>query len=1678
MASLSDFAEGEHLAELTKHRAQVCAERGHEAPVAALAGFTPTCPRRPSTWTKMSPSRSAQSEVDGAPEVARSYFRPSSDPIDALRSLVIAAVQAGNYAEALIAAERVVSVQPEESWAWTLLGHVRARMGDSEGAVRACERALALDAANVAAHFNLGVSLQALGCLQDAEAAYRAVLEANANHLGAWVNLGASLKAQGRVTEAIQIWRQAESRFPNCTELQYNLGCALLQTGQWIDGWPGYEQRWRALGRALPVPEGHAPRWRGQQISCGTLLVHHEQGFGDTIQFARFLRQALAACREVVFVCPPRLYRLLRSGLALSASEVDRTRLRLVPEGGPLPAADAWIPLLSIPALLRQGWSDFDPTVPYLAIEPEHVSYWKARLDELCPSSSGILRVGVVWQGNPQTAVDNGRSFPLAVLESLARLPFVKLIFLQKGQGREQIEAALKKFAAVDVGLELDNGDDGFIDTAAVLHCIDLLVTCDTAVAHLAGALGRPVWVLLKHVPDWRWGLEGRRTPWYPTMRLFRQSAPGDWYGTVAAVADALQMLGAARRELLEETSTGAVGFGEATAAHARGDLGTAISGYREALRGDPDRPELLHLLAAALVTPSPIRDEALAVTLAEWAVDLAPRLPDVHSNAAYVLKSVGRHHDSEILYRHALVSTSWAHTAASVNLVNLLLAKGANHEAISVAERFVSSCASPTSFAVLARALEAGGRFEKAIAFWRKAIQLEPKQSSHRVALGRLLAQCGDEAAAAEVFEEALAADQNNADAWTNLGVIERSRGLEDLAIWFHKRAVASRPDHAAAWANLGVSLLDRGAIEHGRAALCEAIKLRPDYADARMALGMSLLLQGRFAEGLAEYEYRHNSTKLVPITLQLGPMWNGQDVGGKRLLVIAEQGFGDAIQFVRYAVVLRELGAEAVYVGCRAPIAQLLSGARGVTRVFAEGERLPEFDAWAPLMSLPYLLGTTLDTVPAPVPYLSAEPERVLAWSQRLSDAPGLRVGLVWQGNPDQRVDRGRSIALSELAPLAAVPGLRLISLQKGPGIEQLTKLESVVRIESLGPAFDAGPAAFLDTAAVIVNLDLVITTDTAVAHLAGALGRPVWLLLRHPPEWRWLLDRPDSPWYPTMRLFRQEPGGTGASTWSNVVECVAEELHALSRGDRSRLLPRWSLNATKSYPIVPRSRSAQDRTDTHDLFARALAQHRCGNWPEAGRLYAKVLADQPDHSAALHMTGVLAVQAKRYRRSLLFFREASRLSGLTPELANNLALGLKGIGKLAEAENMLRHALARRPDFVDALVNLGNLLREMGKPAEAVEVFERAIRLSEAGSAAWRGYGNALRECGKPLLALSALQAAVNLAPHDADAHVDLALALLAEGDFNRGFAEYDWRWRGSELCPRTTNSPSWDGRPFPGHTLYLYGEQGLGDHIQFVRFLPLIARLGGRVIFECRSELHMLFKALVREHANIMLVEPRERVPDHDIQIPLMSVPHRLGTTLETLPAATPYLRAEADRVARWRTLLPRGRILTVGLAWQGNPRARADRGRSIPLDLLAPVLAIPGVSFIALQKEHGLEQLCSREEAWKIAHPGADFDSGPDAFLDTAAVIECVDMVLTVDTAIAHLAGALGRPTWLLLKAVPDWRWLRKRADCPWYPTMRLYRQSEPGNWTDAVATVARDLTELVRQKSPASVLGA
>ncbi len=385
------------------------------------------------------------------------------------------------------------------------------------------------------------------------------------------------------------------------------------------------------------------------------------------------------------------------------------------------------------------------------------------------------------------------------------------------------------------------------------------------------------------------------------------------------------------------------------------------------------------------------------------------------------------------------------------------------------------------------------------------------------RFLLAGVVADMGEEQDAARHLRKAISQQPRFPEALNNLAVLERAAGEMRPAEVHLREALAIRPDYAAAWNNLGNLYVELSRI--GEAADCysKAIAIDPEYAEAHTNRALISLFQGAFEEGWQEYEWRWKQPGAEGKTL-LRPAWDGSAIAGKTILLHSEQGAGDTIQFIRYARLLRQHGAK-VLLHCQESLRTLLDGMPELAQVFSGPVPAPEFDVHAPLMSLPRLFGTRVDSIPkAETPYLRPLPDSMAP--QDRASCPNFRVGLVWRGNPSHRNDRNRSLPLELLENLVAIDGAQFFSLQVGPTSAEQQWLSSKAILD-LSP----GLSDYAATARCLVDLDLLISVDTSVAHLAGALGRPVWTLLPTCNDWRWLQDREDSPWYPSMRLFRQK-------------------------------------------------------------------------------------------------------------------------------------------------------------------------------------------------------------------------------------------------------------------------------------------------------------------------------------------------------------------------------------------------------------------------------------------------------------------------------------------------------------------------------------------------------------------------
>ncbi|HMJ41192.1 MAG TPA: glycosyltransferase, partial [Pseudolabrys sp.] len=373
----------------------------------------------------------------------------------------------------------------------------------------------------------------------------------------------------------------------------------------------------------------------------------------------------------------------------------------------------------------------------------------------------------------------------------------------------------------------------------------------------------------------------------------------------------------------------------------------------------------------------------------------------------------------------------------------------------------------------------------------------------------------------------------------------------------------------------------------------------------------------------------------------------------------------------------------------------------------------------------------------------------------------------------------------------------------------------------------------------------------------------------------------------------------------------------------------------------------------------------------------------------------------------------------------------------------------------------VNSATALRLLGRDTDAAGAYARALAIDPSRVEIWITLGNTFDRLQRHDDALRCWDHALTLKPDCAEAHWNKGLEQLLLGDFEQGFAEYEWRWKRAGNAPRDFGVPQWrgedvSGTSLAGKTILLHAEQGFGDTIQFVRYLPTLAARGAKIVLEVPDSLMPLIGDIDGVIAMISRGQPH---PPIDLHCPLMSLPLAFGTTLATIPATVPYLRAPAERVEAWRARLPASGKLRVGLVWSGKPTHRNDHNRSIAFAQLAPVLAVPNIDFVSLQRDVRETDAPALQNAAAVLRP--DLDQAD--FADTAAIIETLDLVIAVDTAVAHLTGALAKPLWLLLPLCPDWRWLLDRTDSSWYPGARLFRQPRIGDWDSVIGRVAEGL---------------
>lgn len=1055
-------------------------------------------------------------------------------------------------------------------------------------------------------------------------------------------------------------------------------------------------------------------------------------------------------------------------------------------------------------------------------------------------------------------------------------------------------------------------------------------------------------------------------------------------------------------------TATLPQAIGEALQHHRAGRFRDAESIYRQVLKVDPEYFDALHLLGV-LAHQTGRNDDAL--DLIKEAVQKDNTQPFAFNNLGEVYRALNHLDDAERCYRQAL-DLKPDYAEALNNLGNTLLDLGRAKDAEQAYRQALNFKPDYTeAYSNLCKALLDLGRPNEAEQACCQALALKPDCAEAHNNLGNALLDLGRPEKAEQCYRQALKLKPDYVEAYNNLGNALLDLGSLEKGMQAYHQALFLKPDYAEAYYNMGKGLQDFGELKAAEQAYRQALVLKNDYAMAQWNLSLLKLLQGDYEEGFNLFEKRFlggDRKVFEKINSYLNQLreycrWDGETLEDRSLLVIAEQGLGDNLMMIRYLPLISQMHPKHIVVYCEKPLKRIIQCLPGIDDVITMTEQLPfgRFDLYCPMMSLPYIFKTRLESVPRSVPYLFVPEDMKQRWRKRFADVPGIKVGLVWAGKKSYRENNSRSILLRQFSPLQEINGVQLVSLQKReegkseePGWNLLDWMDEC--------------GDLLDTAALIEQLDLVVSVDTSIAHLAGALGKPVWLLNRFGSEWRWLLDREDSPWYPSMRIFRQEQRGD----WDSVIKRLAIELELMINKTGELCTPNAPGELLES------------------IFQTGLAHLEQRVYDAAISQFQKLLAMTSAEPAVWYNLGRAHRLKGKSADAEFCFQQVLLLEPESPPIwysLGGLHLEREAFG---EAEVCLRKAHAYAPDSVEILLKLGESLTKQKKLEESID-------------------------CCREILAIE---------PGHEQAAYNLAVLQLGSGDYMVGFDSFEMRLKRFQIDPRTYTQPRWDGSPLEGRSILVFGEQGMGDVIQFSRYLPLLAERGGKIIFEVDKPLVPLFTSL----PNVaQVVQKSETPPLTDVYIQLLSLPRIFNTTLDTIPNRIPYITSDPSKAAAWRRMLAGDPLCRIGLVWQGNPRNPMDRDRSCPFSEFRCLLDIQGVSYYSIQVGPAHDDLNILPPEIRIT----DLTNSLADFSDTAALIANLDLVISVDTAVAHLAGAIGISVWVLLTYHSDWRWMENQEYSPWYHTMRLFRQEKSGEWGGVLERVKNALELLLSEKT-------
>jgi predicted O-linked N-acetylglucosamine transferase (SPINDLY family) len=1216
-----------------------------------------------------------------------------------------------------------------------------------------------------------------------------------------------------------------------------------------------------------------------------------------------------------------------------------------------------------------------------------------------------------------------------------------------------------------------------FAETAAAISALDLVIAVDTGIVHLAGALGRPVWIMVASDPDWRWLIERADTPWYPSARLIRQQAPGDWDGVIGRVRDALV-------DCVERARRGGVPPGAPPPSTLDRRYFDAVE-LIETRRDDEAEVVLRAILAEDTSHALTLRrlawmchqrgDDAEAGTLLARSLEREPDNADAHLNLGVVLASLGRDAEAEASYRRGL-----ARKPASVdghNNLGVLLEHTGRYGEAEASYRRASKLAPDVVHPLnnLAVLLKESGRLDEAIAIQRRAIALDPELPAGRSNL--LYKLVYDETVSPQaLFDEHAAWGREMAARYATAGARFANAPQPDRRLRIGYVSADFRHHSVAFFAEALLAAHDKNAVE----VFLFANDTRADAVTRRLTAHADRVVS---IFGMAD---ERAAAQIRALGIDILVDLSGH-TSGNRMMLFARKPAPVQATWLGYPATT---GLPTIDYRITDAVADPPGEADAL-----HTERLVRIDGGF-LCYRPLDLAGAVAPLPARAAgyvtfgsfnnFAKLSPGTIALWARLLREVPDARLLLKASQFKDADT-RARCHAAFTAAGVASD------------------------RIEIVPPLPDTADHLAL-YGRVDIALDPLTYNGSTTTCEALWMGVPTVTLRgdRH-------VSRVGASIMTTIGLGELIAGD--ADDYLAIASRLAHDLDHLAEiraGMRERLrasplcdAPRFARAmeaayrdiwqrwcATQAEGAAPAGEAPPDAPE--DIIAAEVSAARLfaqKKLPEAEAALRRLTARAPERAKPWFLLGRVRHAQGDIDAAIDFLRKAAALDpGMIPA-HNDLGILLHGRGEIDEAEACYRRAIEIAPRFAEAMSNLGALLAERGRLEQATDWYKRAlaekddlpdahnnlgsalVKLDRAGDAealhrraielrpdftdAHYNLGVALHDQGRFDDALASYATALRLTPGNVDARWNQAFVLLLRGDFAQGWRDHEARWERKQQPPRSFPQPLWRGEDIARRTILLHDEQGLGDTLQFMRYAPLVAARGARVLLQVQRPLLRLTAASL---GGIEVFAEGDLVPPFDMHCALLSLPLACGTMLDTIPAQVPYLKVDPAAAARWRNRIGAAAGLNVGLVWAGNPQHKNDRNRSIAIERLAALFGIPGVRWFSLQ---------IGERAADLAHaPAGKIANLADRLTDfgeTAAAIAGLDLVITVDTATAHLAGALGKPVWIMLPFVPDWRWLIDRDDSPWYPTARLFRQPARGDWESVTQKVHAALDELAGQ---------